>query len=84
MTMQAADQLSKEPAWPVFMAKLLGRRNVADGTMAFEFEKPAAWTFDAGQFIDMTLLTVLSTEQTNSPRREAPELQCAAKLAVAL
>jgi ferredoxin-NADP reductase len=68
MTMQAADQLRKEPAWPVFMTKLLGRRNVADGTMAFEFEKPAAWTFDAGQFIDMTLLKPVETDAEGDTR----------------
>src|ERR1043165_6264771 len=68
MTMQAADQLRKEPAWPVFVTKLLGRRNVADGTMAFEFEKPAAWTFDAGQFIDMTLLKPVETDAEGDTR----------------
>jgi hypothetical protein len=44
MTMQATNQVSTTPARPVFMAKLRGRREVADGTMAFEFEKPAEWT----------------------------------------
>jgi ferredoxin-NADP reductase len=68
MTMQAADQLRKEPAWPVFVAKLLGRRNVADGTMAFEFEKPATWRFDAGQFIDMTLLKPVETDAEGDTR----------------
>src|ERR1051326_6638207 len=68
MTMQAADQLRKEPAWPVFVTKLLARRNVADGTIAFEFEKPAAWTFDAGQFIDMTLLNPAETDAEGNTR----------------
>jgi ferredoxin-NADP reductase len=29
---------------------------VAEGTMAFQFEKPSGWTFKAGQYLDMTLL----------------------------
>jgi ferredoxin-NADP reductase len=68
MTMQAADQLTTAPAWPVFMAKLRGRRNVADWTMAFEFEKPADWTFDAGQFIDMTLQKPGETDAEGNTR----------------
>ena len=68
MTLQATDQVSTEPGWPVFMAKLLGRRDVADGTMAFEFEKPAGWTFDAGQFIDMTLLNPEETDTEGDTR----------------
>ena len=42
--------------WPTFMAKLAERHEVAENTMAFEFEKPAGWAFKAGQFIDITLL----------------------------
>jgi ferredoxin-NADP reductase len=68
MTMQAANQLSTEPAWPVFMSKLRGHHDVADGTMAFEFEKPAAWTFDAGQFIDVTLLKPGETDAEGNTR----------------
>ena len=52
----------------MFMAKLLGRHDVADGTMAFEFEKPAGWTFDAGQFIDMTLLNPEETDAEGNTR----------------
>ncbi|TMQ32629.1 MAG: FAD-dependent oxidoreductase [Planctomycetota bacterium] len=36
--------------------------------MAFEFEKPAAWTFDAGQFIDMTLLKPGETDAEGDTR----------------
>jgi ferredoxin-NADP reductase len=35
---------------------LLGRTNVAEGTMAFQFEKPQDFVFKAGQYIDLTLL----------------------------
>jgi ferredoxin-NADP reductase len=68
MNIQTADQPNTAPAWPVFMAKLRGRRPVADGTMAFEFEKPADWTFDAGQFIDMTLLKPGETDAEGNTR----------------
>lgn len=42
-------------SWPTFDAALVDRRLVAERTMAFTFEKPADWTFRAGQFIDITL-----------------------------
>src|SRR5438105_13518517 len=35
---------------------LLGRTEVAEGTMAFQFEKPKGFVFKAGQYIDLTLL----------------------------
>ena len=68
MSMQATDPVSTEPAWPVFRAKLLDRREVADGTMAFEFEKPAAWAFEAGQFVDLTLLNPTETDSEGDTR----------------
>jgi len=34
---------------------LLGRTTVAEGTMAFRFEKPHSFVFKAGQYIDLTL-----------------------------
>ncbi|MGH7232341.1 MAG: hypothetical protein ACREJU_13435 [Nitrospiraceae bacterium] len=36
---------------PTFMCNLNSRQEVAEGTMAFRFEKPAGWAFKAGQFI---------------------------------
>jgi ferredoxin-NADP reductase len=41
---------------PGFICKLKDRKEVAEGTMAFQFEKPSGWTFKAGQYLDMTLL----------------------------
>ncbi len=41
---------------PENLVKLLKRSQVAEGTMAFQFEKPSGWTFKAGQAMDMTLL----------------------------
>ena len=37
-------------------SRLLGRTEVAQGTMAFQFEKPKDFVFKAGQYIDLTLL----------------------------
>lgn len=42
-------------AWPIFEAPLLGREMVAERTMSFRWQKPADWTYRAGQFIDITL-----------------------------
>jgi len=39
-----------------YHSTLLGRTEVAEGTMAFQFEKPKDFVFKAGQYIDLTLL----------------------------
>ena len=39
-----------------FRAKLLQKREVAEGTRAFRLEKPPNFQFRAGQFIDLTLI----------------------------
>jgi ferredoxin-NADP reductase len=38
-----------------YQGTLLGRTEVAEGTMAFQFEKPKDFVFKAGQYIDLTL-----------------------------
>jgi len=38
-----------------YQSTLLGRTEVAEGTMAFQFEKPNTFVFKAGQYIDLTL-----------------------------
>jgi ferredoxin-NADP reductase len=38
-----------------YQSALLGRTEVAEGTMAFQFEKPNNFTFKSGQYIDLTL-----------------------------
>jgi ferredoxin-NADP reductase len=38
-----------------YQSTLLGRTEVAEGTMAFQFEKPKYFVFKAGQYIDLTL-----------------------------
>jgi ferredoxin-NADP reductase len=40
-----------------YHSTLLGRTDVAEGTMAFQFEKPKDFVFKAGQYIDLTLLS---------------------------
>lgn len=51
-----------------FTTRLLDRRDVAEGTMAFRFEKPAGWTFKAGQFVDMTLISPPETDAEGDTR----------------
>jgi ferredoxin-NADP reductase len=50
------------------MAKLKSRREVAEGTMAFCFDKPAGWSFVAGQYIDMTLIAPPETDAEGNTR----------------
>jgi len=38
-----------------YQSTLLGRTEVAEGTMAFQFEKPNDFVFKAGQYVDLTL-----------------------------
>src|ERR1700688_4082560 len=38
-----------------YQSTLLGRTEVAEGTMAFQFEKPKHFVFKAGQYIDLTI-----------------------------
>lgn len=41
---------------PVYTARLLGRKEIAERTLALNFEKSSGLQFRAGQFIDLTLL----------------------------
>ncbi len=38
-----------------YQSTLIGRTEVAEGTMAFQFEKPKDFVFKAGQYIDLSL-----------------------------
>ena len=51
-----------------FICKLKDRKEVAEGTMAFRFEKPSGWTFKAGQYLDMTLLDPSETDSEGNVR----------------
>src|SRR5207302_1088670 len=48
--------------------KLKSREQVAEDTMAFRFERPAGWTFKAGQSFDMTLLDPPETDAEGNTR----------------
>src|SRR3984957_6721724 len=50
------------------MCKLKDRKEVAEGTMALRFEKPSGWRFEAGQFLDMTLLDPSGTDSEGNVR----------------
>jgi ferredoxin-NADP reductase len=50
------------------LVKLKKRFEVAERTMAFQFEKPAGWAFKAGQAIDMTLLNPPETDAEGNTR----------------
>ena len=52
-------------------AKLLSRAEVAEGTMAFYFEKPSQFDFTPGQSADVTLFNPPETdsEGTRAPSR---------------
>jgi ferredoxin-NADP reductase len=49
-------------------SKLVDRREIAEGTMSFRFEKPFSWTFEAGQSIDITLLAPSETDAEGNSR----------------
>jgi ferredoxin-NADP reductase len=51
-----------------FSAKLKRRENVAEGTMAFFFERPAGFVFAAGQFIDIELQSPAETDDEGNTR----------------
>ncbi len=52
----------------IHMVKLTGREEVADGTMAFHFEKPAGFMYIAGQFADFTLINPPETDAEGNTR----------------
>src|ERR1035438_2786549 len=60
--------MSKAAASAGFTCKLKHREEVAEGTMAFRFEKPSAWTFKPGQYLDMTLLDPSETDSEGNVR----------------
>jgi ferredoxin-NADP reductase len=48
--------------------KLKNRRQIAEGTMAFHFEKPDGFVFKAGQFADYTLINPAETDAEGNIR----------------
>jgi ferredoxin-NADP reductase len=51
-----------------YQVKLRGRHEVAERTMAFQFEKPAGFTFKAGQFVEVTLIDPTETDTEGNAR----------------
>jgi ferredoxin-NADP reductase len=51
-----------------YVARLSGRREVAERTVAFDFEKPAGFVFKAGQYIEMTLTDPPETDTEGNGR----------------
>ncbi|MGH9454844.1 MAG: FAD-dependent oxidoreductase [Terriglobia bacterium] len=60
--------MASEATWPIFMTRLKNRKEVAERTMAFQFEKPGNWAFKAGQFIDITLPNPPETDAEGNTR----------------
>lgn len=53
---------------PIYNIKLIGKKEIAEGTMAFIFEKPEGFTFKAGQWGDFTLLNPRETDGEGNTR----------------
>ena len=51
-----------------YASKLLNRVEVAGGTTAFQFEKPAGFDFKPGQSVDLTLLNPPETDSEGNVR----------------
>ena len=51
-----------------YLLKMQDRYQVAERTMAFQFEKPEAFVFRAGQSIDMTLINPSETDAEGKRR----------------
>src|ERR1043165_5212195 len=53
---------------PIYKTTLQKKEEVADGTMAFHFEKPGGFVFKAGQFGDFTLINPVETDTEGNTR----------------
>jgi ferredoxin-NADP reductase len=51
-----------------YTSELLSKRQIAEGTMAFSFRKPAGFDFRAGQAIDLTLIDPPETDGEGNTR----------------
>jgi ferredoxin-NADP reductase len=60
---------------PTYLLKLQRRLKLAERTMAFAFEKPDSFFFNAGQSIDMTLMNASETDAKGN--RRAFSIACA-------
>ena len=53
---------------PIYQVKLKYKRQIADGTMAFLFEKPQGFVYKAGQSADCTLIDPAETDAEGGTR----------------
>ena len=53
---------------PIYKTILRRKEKIADGTMAFHFEKPGGFAFKAGQFGDFTLINPVDTDTEGNTR----------------
>ena len=53
---------------PRFTTRLIDRTEVADGTLAFAFERPAGFEFTAGQYLTITLPDPLYNDEKGNSR----------------
>jgi len=60
--------MSPTASQTTYLVKLKDRRQVAERTMAFQFEQPEGFTFTAGQSIDMTLMNPSETDWEGNDR----------------
>ena len=60
--------MSPAASQTTYLVELQDRRQVAERTMAFQFERPEGFTFTAGQSIDMTLINPSETDGEGNGR----------------
>jgi ferredoxin-NADP reductase len=60
--------LEKKVQVPIYKTILRRKEEIADGTMAFHFEKPGGFEFKAGQFGDFTLINPIETDAEGNTR----------------
>jgi ferredoxin-NADP reductase len=53
---------------PIYKTILRRKEEIANGTMAFHFEKPGGFAFKAGQFGDFTLINPIETDAEGNTR----------------
>jgi len=51
-----------------YKIKLIAKETIADGTMAFHFEKPEGFSYQAGQYADFTLINPAETDDEGDKR----------------
>jgi ferredoxin-NADP reductase len=60
--------IREEVRMPIYKTILRSKEEIADGTMAFHFEKPVGFVFKAGQFGDFTLINPGETDAEGNIR----------------